>query len=236
MTTHALFDGHAHKYDSWFMDNVNVFQSELNLLKISLGNIGHLNILSMGCGSGLFEQALKEQYDIRVTQGVEPSEDMANIAQQRGFSVTITSAEDFEYAKDTYDIIYFNGSSSYIQDLTRVYKRAYDGLKAGGKLILLDVPKDSQYGSVYLLAKALGTYDHEMLDGIKPPKPYPLELVNNGIWHTSQEKIDILTQLGMTDIQSYQTLMNHPVYSNETLEPVIEGHKQGGYVAIIATK
>lgn len=234
--TNALFDGHANKYDTWFMENSHVFLSELNLLKISLGNISNQRILSMGCGSGLFEHALKEQYDIIVQEGVEPSQDMAEIARQRGMDVTIATAESFNYSPQAYDIIYFNGSSSYIQNLLPVYQRAFDGLKPGGKLILLDVPKDSNYGSVYLLAKALGTYNHKYLDGIAPAIPYPLELVNNGVWHTNQEKIDILKQIGMSDIQTYQTLINNPVFSNDSVEPTIEGYKQGGYVAIIAEK
>lgn len=234
--THALFDGLAHKYDAWFMENSNVFLSELALLKTALGKIDQEKIISIGCGSGLFEHALKEQYGIEVQEGIEPSKDMADIARQRGMNVTIASAENFDYEEEAYDIIYFNGSSSYIKNLKQVYQRAYQGLKSGGRLILLDVPKDSNYGSVYLLAKALQTYQHEYLDGIKPPMPYPLELVNTGVWHTNLAKLEIIEDLGMTHIHTYQTLVQNPVFSNQDIEPVIKGYQQGGYVAIIATK
>ena len=47
------FDSYAEKYDSWFMDNRNVLYSEAALVAYFLSR-GE-KILSVGCGSGLFE-------------------------------------------------------------------------------------------------------------------------------------------------------------------------------------
>ena len=49
------FDGYAAQYDAWFMENDNLFQSELRLFQTALGDIAGKRVLSVGCGSGLFE-------------------------------------------------------------------------------------------------------------------------------------------------------------------------------------
>jgi len=82
METNAkMFDGYADKYDQWFLTNNRVFESELKLLHACLNPLKKDKILSVGCGSGLFESALKREYDIIVEYGLEPSTDMAKIAE-----------------------------------------------------------------------------------------------------------------------------------------------------------
>lgn len=227
------FDGYADKYDEWFMVNENLFTSELKLFKKVLGDIGGKRLLSVGCGSGLFESYI----DASNIEGIEPSEDMGRIAQKRGVNVIkFGLIEDVDLPDNTYDIIYFNGSSSYMEDLKTVYEKSLKALKDGGKLILLDVPKESAFGFMYLLGKSLGTYEHEYLDGTMPQLPYPLALASSGIWHSTEEKIEILKELGINNFSFYQTLVKNPMYTNEEPEEVIEGYKSGGYVAIIAEK
>ena len=137
---------------------------------------------------------------------------------------------------DTYDIIYFNGSCSYMEDLKPVFEKCLRALKKGGKLISLDVPKESAFGFMYLLGKSLNTYDHEYLKDAMPKLPYPLGLAASGVWHTTEKKINILKDLGIENFTFYQTLIKNPLYTNEEPEEVSEGYKSGGYVAIIAEK
>lgn len=227
-----LFDGYANAYDQWFMKNENVFRSELNLYKKALGDTTDKTVLSVGCGTGLFESNSNNLH----VEGLEPSEDMAKIAEKRGLSVKVGIIEEAKLKNEFYDVIYFNGSSSYIPDLKKAYKKAYDALKKGGKLILFDVPKESAFGFMYLLAKSVQTFEHEFLKGSMPEVPYPLELVSAGYWHTTEDKINALKDLGMKNFSYYQTLLANPMYTNEQEEGVIEGYKSGGYVAIIAEK
>ena len=63
------FDGYAEQYDSWFMENANLFESELRLFKKALGDISGKKLLSVGCGSGLFESYI----DCSQVEGIEPS-------------------------------------------------------------------------------------------------------------------------------------------------------------------
>lgn len=233
----AKFDGYAQEYDTWFMTNENVFLSELKLLKAALDLTDGGRILSVGCGSGLFEKALNDEYGITVTDGVEPSEDMADIARKRGMQVQIATAETAQLEPESYDVIYFNGSSSYIPDLDVAYGNILKALKTGCKLVLLDVPKESAYDLLYLLAGKLDTYAApELLDTV-PTCPYPLELVHTAYWHTTEEKSQVLIEhLGLRDLEYRQTLVAHPVYTNRAVEEPIDGYQAGGYVAIVATK
>lgn len=230
------FDGYANKYDSWFVSNEPVFLSELKLVKESIESVDHKHTLSVGCGSGLFESALKS-YGIEVQDCIEPSADMAKIAQKRGLNVQITTVENAELADNFYDLIYFNGSSSYIVDLEEPYKKCYKALKDNGHLIIIDVPKESAYGLMYLLAKNIGKYTHLDLEGVTPALPYPMELVKSANWHTIEHKKNALINSGFSkDFSFKQTLCNNPYYTDKIIEDVRDGYKEGGYVAIIAKK
>ncbi len=227
------FDGYAAEYDSWFMQNENLFNSELLLYKKVLGDIAGKHVLSVGCGSGLFESMIENSN----IEGIEPSRDMGAIAEKRGINIIkYGTIEEVDLENESYDIIYFNGSSSYIDDLAPVYEKCKKALKQGGKLILLDVPKESAFGFMYLLAKAVGTFDHDYLKGVMPAVPYPIELVTAGVWHSTEEKINVLKGLGFQNFKFYQTLLKNPMYTNEAVEEVTEGYESGGYVSIIAEK
>jgi SAM-dependent methyltransferase len=228
------FDEYAATYDAWFLDNPNVLESEVRLVASTLRNAGR--VLSVGCGSGLFEKIMRDEFGITVTDGVEPSPAMAEIARKRGMDVTEATAEEFDYPAGEYDTILFNGSPSYITDLDTVLSKVYAALKPGGRVVLVDVPKESTYGLMYNLAKALGTWDHPLLEGAYPPNPYPIEFVNVANWRTTAEKIALLEKNGFRNIESAQTLTTHPLYSDLAAEEPVPGHDRGDYVAVTAIK
>ena len=172
------FDEYASAYDAWFLENRNVLYSEVNLVASTLRDAGR--ILSVGCGSGLFEKILREEYDIRITDGIEPSTGMADIARKRGLEVTVATAEEADFGRERYDTLLFNGTPSYIGDLAGVVRKAYDALPEGGRIVLIDVPKESSYGIMYNLAKALGTWNHPLLEGVYPPNPDPQGIGEGG--------------------------------------------------------
>lgn len=228
------FDEHAEKYDSWFLENRNVLYSEVKLIAKVLKD--RTSIYSVGCGSGLFEKILREDYNICIEHGLEPSADMAQIAQKRGLKVDITTAEKATYGGETYDTIIYNGSPSYITNLTASLEKSYHALNPGGKIILVDVPKESSYGLMYNLAYSVGSWTNELVQGVYPRNPYPIELVKEANWRTTAEKIEALKQVGFTKFEFAQTLTKHPIYSNNSIEEPIEGYDSGDYVAVCAYK
>lgn len=230
----SSFDEYAGKYDAWFFENTDLLTSEVNLVAHFLKDAGM--VLSVGCGSGLFEMILQKEFDIEIRFGLEPSEGMAEIARKRGMDVEVVTAEDADLGMEKYDTILFNGTTSYVNDLKAVFKKAYDALKTGGKIVVVDVPKESSYAIMYNLAKAVGTWDHPLLEGVHPKDPYPIEFVNAANWRTTREKMALLGEAGFQDFKCAQTLTKHPLFSNDGIEQPIEGYDRGDYVAICAVK
>lgn len=228
------FDEHASLYDAWFMENTNVLLSEARLVARTLQ--GAKKVLSVGCGSGLFEKILREEFGIDIKYGIEPARGMAEIAIRRGMTVEIATAEDGNFGKGEFDAILFNGSPSYIADLLPVVEKAYSNLRPGGRLILIDVPKESGYGMMYNLAKAVGSWNDPLLEGVFPPNPYPIELVKAANWRTTVEKIEIMKKAGFANLEYWQTLTTHPLESDKMAEHPTEGFDKGDYVAVIGYK
>lgn len=243
-----IFDVHANDYDSWFKENENLLRSEVNLvataLKEDCNGAAHAlfdtgfpgRTFSVGCGSGLFEHLLRTLYKIDVREGLEPSDGMADIARKRGMEVAVTTAEDYDWPIATYDTVMFNGSPSYVTDLQGVVNKAYKALKPGGRIILIDVPKEGGYGVLYNLAMTLGSWDHLLVADVHPPLPYPIEFVKVANWRTTAEKIACIEEAGFSELTYKQTLTKHPLYSNVVEEEPIDGYDAGDYVAIIAVK
>ncbi len=227
-----LFDKHASTYDTWYTEHEKLFQSELKLYHRALGDVANKKLLSIGCGTGIFESTLQGA-DI---DGLEPASKMATIAKKRGIKVIEESIHNHNIKKDYYDIIYFNTSSPFISDIETAYNKAYSALKSGGKLVIFDIPKESAYCLMYMLSAHTNIFREEY------PKEYSMnialseEVVKNANWHSAEERVEILKKIGVSRFEYYQTLTNNPLYQNDEVEEVLEGYKKGSYVAIIAYK
>lgn len=228
------FDVYAKEYDAWFIENSNVLETEVKLVASCLKQAG--DVLSIGCGSGLFEKILADQYGIVIRKGIEPAASMAAIAEKRGMEVTIGTAEEAEYGTESFDTVLFNGCPCYMQDLGLALRKAYAALRKGGKVVVIDVPKESAYGILYNLALAVGTWDHPLLEGCSPRMPYPIELVKQANWRTTAEKIALVKEACFENLEFAQTLTVDPCYSHETVEEPSAGYDRGSYVAIVAYK
>jgi len=228
------FDQYAGKYDAWFMENENLLRSEVALVAKVMHNSGRA--LSVGCGSGLFEYFLNKDYGITIGEGLEPSGAMAEIAEKRGMKVRLGTAEEGNMGTEEYDTIMFNGTPSYIEDLPAAFEKAYYGLKKGGKIVVIDVPKESSFALLYNLAKTVETWDDQVFKGVRPPSVYPIEFVKDANWRTTGEKVDVMKQAGFHHFNYAQTLTGHPLYANDQFEAPSEGYQKGDYVAIVATK
>ncbi|GAB6947659.1 class I SAM-dependent methyltransferase [Vulcanisaeta sp. JCM 16161] len=220
----------ASKYDSWFLSNQYVLESEVLLIKYMLEpNPGR--VLSVGCGSGLFEFILRTRYGIRIEDCVEPSPDMARVAETRGLRVKIGVAENLPFPDGEFDTVLLNGVLDYVTDDVKAVKEAYRVLKPGGHIVVADVIAEGSYGLLYKLAESLGGWDNTYIARVKPPNPYPIEYVRQARWHTVEEIMNLLRNAGFVIVKVAQTLTRHPKYSNEAIEYPIDGYDRGDYVA-----
>lgn len=230
---HSTFDEYADLYDSWFLKNKNVLDSEVALLAHCLGEPGRA--LSVGCGSGLFEKLLQQDYGITIREGIEPADGMRAIALKRGMDARPGAAED-TFGENEFDTVIFNGTPSYIADLGKAFANAHRALKTGGRLLVLDVPKESSYALLYNLGRQIGTWQHPFFVGAAPENVYPIEFVQSANWRTTPEKIDLLQKTGFHSFTFAQTLTRHPVYTNLQKEEPSPGYDRGDYVCICAVK
>jgi ubiquinone/menaquinone biosynthesis C-methylase UbiE len=229
-----LFDEYAEKYDSWFQRNEAVLQSEVLLIRHFLAEPGRA--LSVGCGSGLFEQILRERHGIVIEEGVEPAESMAAIARKRGMQVQIGVAEKLPCPDGQYDTVIMNGIPSYVQDLHGTFAEGYRVLRSGGRIVVADVPAESSYALLYRLAAVKGTWQDPGFEGVAPAHPYPVEFASGAHWRPTPLKARLLEEVGFRDLRYAQTLTRHPVYTNDSVEEPSEGYDRGDYVAIEGRK
>jgi hypothetical protein len=132
---------------------------------------------------------------------------MARIAERRGLSVKIGTAEDVPFEDGSFDTVLMNGT-----------------------------PASSSYGMLYQLAGLIGTWDDPRLRKIAPQDPYPVEFVREASWRTTEEISATLRAVGFGHLDYAQTLTTHVRFSNDAVEEPVEGYDRGGYVAIRARK
>lgn len=229
------FDAYSDAYDAWFQRNAQVLESEVRLVAKALGEFPG-EVLSAGCGTGLFESILRQQHRLDIRRGLEPAEPMAEIARKRGMEVAIAGAEAMPFPDASFDTVLFNGSPSYIADLDAAVAEASRILRPGGRAILIDVPAESSYGILYRLGGAYGSWDDPRLAGVPPEHPYPVELAGGANWRTTADKLACLERAGFRIDGSWQTLTRHPRYSNDAPEDPVPGYDRGDYVAVIGVR
>lgn len=245
MTTDGTNDGFERgRFERHYTERPNVTESRLRLIWAALTTKLPGRTLSIGAGTGDVEAELRDRFGFSVDLIIEPSEALLPALREKGFETWAGIAETYPYEPESFDTIYYNGSSfGFIDDenLVPTFTKNYEALRPGGRLILSDVPKESSLGIVLLTILNNPGIDREPYRDLLEGTAF-FDLVHGGEptykpnWHVIPYYIDILKKVGFTDLEFKQTVLANTTYQDDKPEDPVPGYDKGNYVAIIATK
>lgn len=203
----TVFDENTLEYDNWFERHKNLFQSELLALEqaIPIQKLG----IEIGVGTGRFAQ----YFDIQ--HGVEPSENMARVAEQRGIKVIRAVAEDLPIQSAMFDFALLVTTVCFLNDIPKAFSEIHRILKPQGEIILAIVDKNSDLGK---------KYEAEQADN---------KFYKNAHFHSTEEIAELLKQADFGKIVYWQTLITN---DGNKMERPKKGFGEGGFVVIKAQK
>lgn len=199
------FEQHPDRYDRWFDRHSAVFAAEVRALR-SLRPPGGRG-LAIGVGTGRFAQALD------IEDGVDPSAEMRQRAQQRGLRVRDGTAEDLPYDDDQFDVALLVTTICFVDNVEQSLAEAHRVLAPGGTLLIGLVDRESLLGQRYEAKKE----DH--------PFYYAAH------FHTTEEVVATMRAVGFREFAFRQTLV-HPLDEVGEQEPVKHGYGEGAFVGI----
>jgi SAM-dependent methyltransferase len=129
------FDKLTEDYDRWFEQYDPIYQSELAAVRAALPPSGRG--IEIGVGTGRFAAPLG------IGEGVEPSEEMARIARNRGIKVIRGVAEDIPIQSGEYDYALMVTTICFLHDPDKAIEEILRVTKPEGRIILGFVDKDS---------------------------------------------------------------------------------------------
>lgn len=149
--------------------------------------------------------------------GVEPAKAMADIAQKRGIEVYEAKAEKLPFDDSSFDFVLIVVTICFVQDPIQALREAKRVLKPGGYIIIGMIDKESFLGKLYESKK-------------KESKFY-----RHANFYSTRQVLDWLKKLKYEHIKTCQTIFKNPKEIT-AIEPVKEGHGEGGFVVITAQK
>ncbi|MFW5914626.1 MAG: class I SAM-dependent methyltransferase [Thermoplasmatota archaeon] len=137
---HDPFDRLAEGYDEWYLRSPELFRAELGAL-LSLGLEGRG--LDVGTGTGIFAG------EAGTGICLDPSLPMLRKAVGRCDPVRGV-AEGLPFAPSVFDYVMMTATLSFLPRPERAVREAHRVLRSGGFLALCIIPRDSEWGRLYM--------------------------------------------------------------------------------------
>ena len=205
-----IFETQSERYDKWFENNPNVYESELSAIR-SMLPIPHHNSVEIGIGTGRFATPFN------IVAGVEPSAAMRHIAESRGIDTVDGIAEKLPYDSESFNCALMVTTICFVDDPLQSCQEAWRILKPNGTFVVGFVDRESFLGKLYESRKEKSSF------------------YRDANFFSAQEAAALMTAAGFVDLQFRQTLFHLPKEAKET-EPVLSGHGQGGFVVVSGRK
>jgi len=205
--TSAAFDQNTLEYDNWFEKHKTAYQSELLAVQQAIPK--NKKGIEIGVGTGRFAKPLNIKF------GVEPSENMAQMAEQRGIKVIKTVAENLPLENETFDFALMVTTVCFLSDIPKAFLEVYRILKPKGEIILGIIDKNSELGKQYQREKSKNKF------------------YQDAHFHSTHEITELLKQAHFEKFEYWQTLVSSN--ANEVEQPQA-GFGKGSFVVIKAIK
>lgn len=201
------FDQNTLEYDQWFDKHSTLYQSEILVIQqaISENKMG----IEIGVGTGRFAVPLNIKF------GVEPSENMARLAEQKGITVYRAIAENLPIENNSFDFALMVTTVCFLSDIPKAFSEIYRILKPQGEIILAIIDKNSELGKKYEKEKSTNKF------------------YKDAHFHSAEELTELLKQSDFQNFQCWQTLT---AINNNEIEKPIPGYGQGSFVVVKANK
>ncbi|MFZ6025942.1 MAG: class I SAM-dependent methyltransferase [Bacteroidota bacterium] len=203
----SAFDQNALEYDQWFDKHKALYQSELAAVEkaIPKSKTG----IEIGTGTGRFAQP----FNIRF--GVEPSENMAQLAEQRGMKIYRASAENLPLENSSFDFAIMVTTVCFLENIPKAFSEVHRILKPNGEIILGIIDKNSSLGKKYQQKKLSNKF------------------YRDAHFHSTEEIASLLKNSRFNNFQYWQTLTQT---SEKEIEKPQQGFGKGSFVVIKAIR
>ena len=204
------FDQDGKKDDAWYERHKFAYLSELEAIKKVLPDAAKKTRgLEVGVGTGRFASPLS------IANGIDPSTEMAKVAQSRGIKIKIGNGENLPYRNEEFDYVLIAITICFVQEPKKVISEAKRVLKNQGKIILAIVDRNSFLGKFY---QRKGSIFYE-----------------RATFFSVKEMEELLRDNKFGKFSFYQTIFNLPE-KVKTVENPLKGYGEGGFVVIAGEK
>lgn len=207
----AVFNQHVADYENWFVEHEAVFQSEVYALREHFDFLEeNIHGIQVGVGTGRFAKALG------IKEGIEPSEEMAEVAIKRGIEIMKGRAEDLPYRDLHFDFVLFV-TICYLDNFKLALREANRVLKHNGRIIIGFLDKNAPIAKSYAEKKEQSTF------------------YRYAHFYTVDEVEKYVLEAGFKNPYYTQTLFGE-LDEIESIEYPQPGHGNGSFVIMSASK
>ena len=203
------FDENRELYEQWFVKNDAVYKSELKAIRHFIPE--QKKGIEIGIGSGLFAKPLG------IGEGIDPSEQMTELARKRGLSVVKGVAEKLPFKDNSYDFAIMVTTICFVDSPEKAVTEVFRILKEGGSFILAFVDKESKVGKEYLKMKEKSIF------------------YRDAVFFSTDELLSILSETGFKDFEIVQTVFGN-LDDVKDIQDFKPGFGNGSFVVISAKK
>lgn len=207
----AIFNENVEAYEAWYEKYPEVYHSEVAAIKEQLLKLPeNIRGIEVGIGTGRFAQVLG------IKEGIEPADEMAALASERGIEVVNGIAENLPVKDLNFDFVLFV-TICHLNSAKLAFKEASRVLKPKGSIIVGFIDKDREIAKSYEENRERSTF------------------FRYATFYSVGQVTNLLKEAGFKEFEYNQTLFDKLDNIKEVQLPK-QGFGQGSFVVVKAVK